>query len=235
MREGHSHVVSAPRYRNRDAAAVSYKHTSFDERRRHPRWPLKLPGRYMLSDGSEFPCETVDVSPGGIAIRGLKAGNPAERVIVYIEELGRIEGEILRNGSGWFVIAIKAPSNKQERLAERIAWLVKSKGEGVADRRIHQRIQAAHAPILMRTVDGQAFDAKLIDVSSTGAALLVDITLPVGAHVVLGDKPASVSRRFRGGLAVAFREGVPERVREILALAEALAEEALAQPEAARP
>jgi len=39
----------------------------FGERRRHPRSALKLQGRYMLSDGSEFPCETVDVFPGGIA------------------------------------------------------------------------------------------------------------------------------------------------------------------------
>jgi len=235
MRRDHSQVVSAPRHRNRDAAAVTYKQTSFEERRRHPRSPLKLPGRYMLSDGSEFPCETVDVSPGGIAVRGVMAGNPSDRVVVYLEELGRIEGEVLRNGSGWFAVEIKAPANKQERLAERIAWLVKSQEEGIADRRIRQRIEAAHEPISMRTVDGQAFDAKLVDVSNTGAALRVDVTLPVGAHVILGDKPATVSRRFAGGMAVAFREGAPERVREILALAQALVEEALAEPKEPRP
>jgi hypothetical protein len=36
-------------------------------------------------------------------------------------------------------------------------------------------------------------------------------------------------------MAVAFREGAPERVREILALAEALVEEALAEPKEPRP
>jgi hypothetical protein len=234
MPNHHSYVFSGPHDRNLDgrrsdivrrpthlsAAEVTYKHTSFEERRRHPRSPLKLHGRYMLSDGSEFPCETVNVFPGGIAIRGLKGGSPAERVVVYIEDLGRMEGGILRSVADWFAIEIHAPAKKQERLAEKIAWLVKSEDEGLADRRIRRRIEVAHEPIPMRTLDGRAFDVKLIDVSNTGAALLVDVVLPIGARVILDDKPASVSRRFPGGVAIAFREAAPERVREILTLAE---------------
>jgi len=240
MPDAHFRVPSAPHDRNLDGrsraivrdpapsgrAEVTYKHTSFEERRRHPRSPLTLQGRYMLSDGSEFPCETVDVSPGGIEIRGLKSGQPGERVIVYIEDLGRIEGGILRSASGRFTVEIRAPSKKQERLAEKIAWLVKSQEEGLANRRTRRRIDAAYEAIVMRTVDGQAFTAKLIDVSITGAAILVDIALPIGAHVSLDNKPASVSRRLPGGVAVTFHETVPERVREILALAE---EEGLAR------
>jgi c-di-GMP-binding flagellar brake protein YcgR len=202
------------------AAEVAYKSTSFEERRRHPRSHLKLQGRYMLSDGSEFPCETIDVSPGGIAIKGLKAGQVGERVVVYIEDLGRIEGGVLRSASDGFTVEIRAPSNKQARLAETIAWLVKNKEEGLANRRNRRRIDAAHEPILLRTVDGATFAAKLVDVSTTGAAILVDIALPIGAHVSIDDKPASVSRRFPGGVAVTFREAAPERVREILTLAE---------------
>jgi hypothetical protein len=228
MPDHSSPVRSALHDRNLDArhpgpsggVEVAYKETSFKERRRHPRSPLTLQGRYMLSDGSEFPCETVDVSPGGIAIRGLKAGQLGERVVVYIEDLGRIEGGVLRSAAGLFTVEIRAPSKKQERLAETIAWLVKNKEEGLANRRNRRRIDATHEPILLRTVDGLTFAAKLIDVSTTGAAILVDIALPIGAHVTIDDKPAYVSRRFPGGVAVTFRETAPERVREILALAE---------------
>jgi hypothetical protein len=228
MPDHSSPVLSALHDRNLDgrrpapssAVEVTYKDTSFKERRRHPRSHLKLQGRYMLSDGSEFPCETVDVSPGGIAIRGLKAGQLGERVVVYIEDLGRIEGAVLRSASGWFTVEIRAPSKKLERLAETIAWLVKNKEEGLANRRNRRRIDAADEPILLRTVDGATFAARLIDVSTTGAAVLVDIALPIGAHVSIDDKPASVSRRFPGGVAVTFRETAPERVREILTLAE---------------
>jgi hypothetical protein len=141
-------------------------------------------------------------------------------VVLYIEDLGRMEGGILRSASGWLAIEIRAPATKQQRLADKIGWLVKIQEEGLADRRNIRRIDAAQEPILMRTVDGQAFDARLIDVSTTGAALLVEVTLPIGAHVILDDKPASVSRRFPGGVAIAFRETAPDRFLEILALAE---------------
>jgi PilZ domain len=228
MLDEYSYVLPPRRDRNLDgrigdahssAAEVTYKSTGFAERRRHPRSALKLQGRYMLSDGSEFPCETVNVSPGGIAIRGAKPGNSAERVVVYIEDLGRVEGRVVRSGSGFFTGEIYAPLQKRERLAQTIAWLVKSNEEGFAHRRSRPRIDAAHERIPVRTADGQEFAAKLVDVSATGAALLLDIALPIGAHVSLDDKAASVSRRFPGGVAITFHENVPERVREILARA----------------
>ena len=72
----------------------------FEEQRRHPRIKLTLSGRYMLADGSEFPCETVDVSPFGLAIKGRTTGVLGERVVAYIQDLGRVEGEIVRRASG---------------------------------------------------------------------------------------------------------------------------------------
>ena len=41
-----------------------------EERRRDPRVELALPGRYMLRDGQEYPCWTLDISPAGVAIIG---------------------------------------------------------------------------------------------------------------------------------------------------------------------
>lgn len=38
------------------------------ERRRHQRVKVSLVGRYMLADRREFPCQVVDMSPGGIAV-----------------------------------------------------------------------------------------------------------------------------------------------------------------------
>ncbi|RZK89277.1 MAG: PilZ domain-containing protein, partial [Methylobacterium sp.] len=36
--------------------------------RRHQRVPVSLLGRYMLSDRREYPCQTVDMSPGGVRL-----------------------------------------------------------------------------------------------------------------------------------------------------------------------
>ncbi|MBS0530873.1 MAG: PilZ domain-containing protein, partial [Proteobacteria bacterium] len=39
-----------------------------DERRRFQRVKIHLLGRYMLPDRREFPCQIVNMSPGGLAM-----------------------------------------------------------------------------------------------------------------------------------------------------------------------
>jgi PilZ domain-containing protein len=38
------------------------------ERRRHQRVRVNLLGRYMLADRREFPCQVINMSPGGMAL-----------------------------------------------------------------------------------------------------------------------------------------------------------------------
>ena len=56
----------------------------------------------------------------------------------------------------------------------------------------------------MQLGDGRAFAGTLIDVSTGGAALEVDLAPPVGAAVTIGERHAHVSRHFAGGIAVTF-------------------------------
>lgn len=72
----------------------------------------------MLGDRSEFPCETLDVSPIGIGIRGFATGAIGDRVVAYFDGLGRVEGRIVRRAHTWFAIDITATPRKLERLAE---------------------------------------------------------------------------------------------------------------------
>src|SRR6202158_3180104 len=67
-----------------------------EERRRHQRVKVNLLGRYMLADRREFPCQVINMSPGGIAMVAPVCGNPGERVIAYVDHLGRLEGKIAR-------------------------------------------------------------------------------------------------------------------------------------------
>jgi len=39
-----------------------------EERRRFQRVSVNLLGRYMLADRREFPCQVVNMSPGGMAV-----------------------------------------------------------------------------------------------------------------------------------------------------------------------
>lgn len=179
---------------------------TFEERRRYLRAGLILPGRYMLSDRREYPCETVDVSPTGVAIRGRspRVERYGERIVAYFRDLGRVEGIIVRRAAGSFAIDIRAPENKIERLGERISWLIDRETARFADRRGVERADAWHEQTSLKTADGREYLAKLVDLSMHGAAVLVGVVLPIGERILLGDQPAYVVRRLPGGFAVTF-------------------------------
>src|SRR5690606_10655510 len=62
------------------------------ERRRFQRVDVNLLGRYMLSNRQEYPCQVVDMSPGGMALIAPVSAQVGERVIAYIDHVGRLEG-----------------------------------------------------------------------------------------------------------------------------------------------
>ena len=127
-----SSTFLSPRHASAEPASSSLP--TDKERRRYVRWPLSLHGRYMLEDGGEFRCQTEDVSPAGMAFRGRPTGNVGERVVAYIDQLGRIEGTIVRRSVVWFALEIAATSGKLERLAFTINSLVRGEGDGFLDR-----------------------------------------------------------------------------------------------------
>src|SRR4029079_6397086 len=79
-----------------------------EERRRHQRVKVNLLGRYMLADRREFPCQVVDMSRGGMALQAPMAGQPGERVIAYVDHLGRLEGKVARTFENGFAMTISA-------------------------------------------------------------------------------------------------------------------------------
>jgi hypothetical protein len=91
--------------------------------RRNPRKKATLRGRYMLSDGREYPCRTVDISAGGVAIVSATKGKLGERVVLYLDRIGRVEGRVVRHFGGGFAIALRATSLKQQTLASTVEKL----------------------------------------------------------------------------------------------------------------
>ena len=87
--------------------------------REHPRIKTKLLGRYWLADGREFRCTILDVALGGIALTG-PGGAFGETEIVYIDQLGRVQGNIVRFFEGGFALKLTATSRATEELAQRL-------------------------------------------------------------------------------------------------------------------
>jgi PilZ domain len=119
-----------------DLAESTASSRSMDrERRRYARFPLALQGRYMLEDGREFPCQTTDVSAVGVAVSGPPVGAIGDWVIAYVDEIGRIEGAIVRRTPVSFALEIRASLLKLQRLAIKINRLARAEDERLLDRR----------------------------------------------------------------------------------------------------
>ena len=94
-----------------------------EERRRFQRVRVNLLGRYMLTDRREYPCQVVNMSPGGMALIAPVCGQVAERVIAYVDHVGRLEGVIARHFENGFAMTIAATSRKRDKLAAQLTWL----------------------------------------------------------------------------------------------------------------
>ncbi|MEY9442243.1 hypothetical protein ABIF14_009393 [Bradyrhizobium elkanii] len=94
-----------------------------EERRRFQRVKVHLLGRYMLPDRREFPCQIINMSPGGLALLAPGIGNVGDRVIAYLDHIGRVEGRITRIIDNGFAMTIGATARKRDKLAAQLTWL----------------------------------------------------------------------------------------------------------------
>ena len=179
------------------------------ERRRHQRVRVRLTGQFMRQDRREFPCATIDISPGGIALESEASGEIGERIIAYLNQIGRVEGTVARHFYGGFAIQMKLPPLKREKLADQLTWLANRQVLGMPEDRRHERIEPRNRNTTLTLPNGRQILARLIDVSRSGAALTVDATPPIGAPVTVGSRPAQVVRQFSGGVAVEFNRLIP--------------------------
>lgn len=174
------------------------------ERRRFQRVEISLLGRYMLEDKREYPCVTTDMSPGGIACVAPVRGAVGERVVIYLDQIGRVEGKIVRHTERGFALALSMPYVKREKVANQLTWLVNRDILGLPEDRRYERIVPLrrHAILIMNGKNEHV--VKLIDISISGAAISSTLQPSIGAKVQLGQTRGSVVRLFDGGFAVAF-------------------------------
>ena len=174
------------------------------ERRRHQRVRVALLGRYMLSNREEYPCQTVDMSPGGVLMVAPVRGGVGERVVVYLEHIGRIEGEIKRHSDRGFAFSISATIRKRDKIASQLTWLANRHALGLPEDRRHERVVPRNPVAIVRVENGREVPVRLIDISLSGAAIAMEKKPPLGSAIVIGRTPGKVVRHFQDGVAVEF-------------------------------
>ena len=190
-----------------------------EERRRHQRVKVNLLGRYMLADRREFPCQVTNMSPGGIALAAPVMGNPGERVIAYVDHLGRLEGKIARTIDNGFAMTIEATLRKRDKLAAQLTWLANRNILNLPEDRRHGRFIPRKVMARLILPNGNNVACRIIDLSESGAAISISSELRpvVGAMVTVGKTQGRVVRHIDDGFAIEFtRLQHPDSIEENL-------------------
>src|SRR5438552_18981901 len=140
----------------------------------------------MLADRREFPCQVVDMSPGDIAVEAPVTGEPGQRVVAYIDHLGRIEGTITRVSPTGFAMSIAATPRKRDKLAAQLTWLANRHILGLPEDRQHERIVPENAAGRLILANGLNISCRVIDISQSGAAIGTRERPEIGPLVTLG-------------------------------------------------
>jgi PilZ domain len=177
-----------------------------EERRRHQRVKVNLLGRYMLADRREFPCQVVNMSPGGMLLIAPVIGQVGERVIAYVDHVGRLEGAIARQSDNGFAMTIAATARKRDKLAAQLTWLANREILNLPEDRRHGRFTPRNPMARLILPNGTNVGVRVIDLSASGAAVSIPLNLrpPVGAAVTIGRTAGRVVRHIENGFAIEF-------------------------------
>ena len=175
-----------------------------EEERRFQSVNVSILGRYMLADRREFPCQVLAMSPGDALVIAPVAGIVGEKVIAYLDHLGRIEGTILSQVDGGFCMDIAASARKRDKMAAQLTWLANKDILNLPEDRRHERVvpDIRHSTVVLD--DGRRYNCKIIDISLSGAAVELDVRPAMGTPITLGRMRARVVRHFQNGVAVEF-------------------------------
>jgi hypothetical protein len=175
-----------------------------NERRRFQRVRLNLLGRYMLEDRREFPCQVVDMSPGGMSLIAPVIGQPGERVVAYVDHVGRLEGKIARAMANGFAMTVSATPRKRDKLAAQLTWLANRDILNLAEDRRHGRLIPKRPTTQLVLPNGTNITCRIIDASLSGAAIATPERPPLGALVGIGKLQGRVERHIDEGFAIEF-------------------------------
>jgi hypothetical protein len=190
------------------------------ENRRYQRVKVDLLGRYMLEDRREFPCQAIDMSPGGLALIAPACGRKGERVVAYLDHVGRLEGLIAQILPSGFSMTIVATQRKRDKLAAQLTWLANHHILDMPEDRRHQRISDPDQMVALVLPDGAQEQCAIVDLSISGVAVVSLSRPPMGSTVRVGKAPGRVVRHLDNGFAVEFsRVQNPELLKATIAQA----------------
>lgn len=182
------------------------RRTDSPERRRHRRveWMTRVRG--LTAEGEEFQAVTVDVCAGGLRINLARDLNLGDPLVLYIDEIGRVEGVVSRvlREIG-YAIEFRVPPRKRDKIADQLTWLINRDKLGLVDEREGER-RVGSGQVVATYGNGVSIACAMQDMSIFGVALKTVGPRPmIGDKVTLGERSGTCVRYIEGGFAVDFR------------------------------
>lgn len=172
---------------------------------RQERVQISLKGRYMLLKSSEeYPCETYEMALREISLFAPVVATPGDKVVLYLNELGRFTGAVLRPTETGFVMDVQLTARKRDRFAEQLAWFADRANGAGEEKRRHDRFVPMMDLTVLRLTRGDEHIVRIRSLSLSGVAIETDHFIPLGAEVLVGNTPARVVRLLEDGVACEF-------------------------------
>jgi hypothetical protein len=169
------------------------------------RVTVNLNGRLMLtSSQSEFDCRALEMSPTEVVFQCTAFPVVGERIVAYVDHIGRLECTVARLVDHGFVCRLQVTERKREKLVAQLTWLANKHKFNLAEDRRHERITPRDSRAEINLDDGRAYPCRIIDLSMSGAAVEIDVRPALGTPVRLGNMRGRVVRHFQEGVAIEF-------------------------------
>lgn len=186
------------------ASSLARPARSYAQLPRFQRVRISVLGRYMLADRREFPCQILEMSPGDALVIAPVPGQVGEKIVAYVDHIGRVEGSIVEGIDGGFVMEIVASSRKRDKMAAQLTWLANKDLLDLPEDRRHERVVPDNRHSTVVLDDGRRYNCKIIDISLSGAAIELAVRPALGTAITLGRMRARVVRHFPDGVGVEF-------------------------------
>jgi hypothetical protein len=176
------------------------------ERRRFRRVGVTVTGRlYIPATQEEAICTVKDISPGDASLLCELKQEPKGRAVIYLDNLGRFEGPIVRAKNGGFVMTFSCSLQKREKLADQLTLEMNRHMLSESDLRRYDRVEAAAGSFTHFTRStGEQIRCEVLDLSLTGVSVRTELKPPVGEHILIGHRAGRVARHHGEGIGIEF-------------------------------
>ena len=172
------------------------------ERRRFRRMPIEVSGRLLDPFGRELDCRTADISPGDVRIVATVLPTVGDRVVIYLEGIGRVSGKVARTcGEGEVAVIFDFSAHKREKMAEQLTIAV-NRDLGIEEEKRPAVSDGSHL-IKLEFETGEAYEGEVVDFSLAGITIKSRRPPPlIGVWVRVGNVYGRVARLIEGGFAI---------------------------------